>query len=50
MRREWPLGFMSLLSIQGFIGLARGDYLQALWIVWLAWLAAFIPQKSKDGG
>ncbi len=49
MRKDWPLGFLSLLSIQGFVGLANGDYLQAVWIAWLAWLVFFMPQKNKEG-
>ena len=48
MRKDWPLGFLSLLSIQGFVGLANGDYLQAVWIAWLAWLVFFMPQKNKE--
>lgn len=49
MKKEWPLGFLSLLSIHGFAGLLQGDYLQAVWIAWLAWLVFFIPRKSGDG-
>lgn len=47
MRKEWPLALLSLMSIQGFYGLATGNYLQAIWLVWLSFLVYLIPEKIK---
>jgi hypothetical protein len=45
MKRIWPLGFLSLMSIYGFIGLFNQNYSQAIWIVWIIWLLYFFNPK-----
>lgn len=46
MRKDWPLGFLSLMSIRGIIGIINGDWLEAVWIGWIGWAVYFIPEKK----
>jgi len=48
MRKDWPLAFLSLMSIRGFAGIVQGDWLEAVWIAWLGWLAYLLPVKENN--
>jgi len=45
-KKTWPLCFLALLSIRGFVGLFEGNYNELIWLVWLSWLSALIPVKK----
>ncbi len=47
LRKNWALGFLSILSIRGFIGLFVGDWMQTAWILWIAWVIFFIPVEEN---
>jgi hypothetical protein len=48
LRKLWPLCFLALLSIKGFVGLFEGDSSQWIWLVWISWLAWLIPVKNNN--
>ncbi len=48
-RRNWPLGFLSLLSIRAIPAIISGDWLNASWILWIVWIIYFFPVKNKNG-
>ena len=47
------LGFLGLMGFQGIIGIARGDWLQGVYVLWFsffAWFVYFLPEKEGSTG
>ncbi|HMA05520.1 MAG TPA: DUF3796 domain-containing protein [Methanomicrobiales archaeon] len=53
-RRNWMLGFLGFLGFMGFqgiVGLAKGDWLEAVYVLWFsffAWFVNFLPEKGTQ--
>jgi len=46
MRKDWMLGFLALLGIQGIPAILNGDWLGAIWLIWFVWFIYFVPVKK----
>ncbi|MCK9596794.1 hypothetical protein M0R19_06405 [Candidatus Pacearchaeota archaeon] len=46
-RKNWALGFLSLMAFQSIRYIDSKNWLDLLWILWIVWAVYFIPIKNK---
>jgi hypothetical protein len=47
LRKNWWLGFLGIIFLQGFTYFNTHNWMDLLWFLWLVWFIYFIPVKGK---
>jgi hypothetical protein len=47
MRKNWQLGFLGLMAVQGFDFFTTKNWTDLIWFIWIVWFVSFIPVRRK---